>query len=254
MDRQLISNLAHADHPISAPVSDVNVRTLLDRAICGSSDRLLDLGCGQAEWSVRALSAHGGATAIGVDRSALALNSAGAAARRVGVADRLRLVEGDITEYRSEDKADVVLCVGAEYAFGGLLPTLTAAAGHLTDDGVLLLGVSIWEREPDAATLEVFGVPADEYADLATTVERIVEAGWTPTYGHVSTRSEWDDYEWNWTGSLARWALDNRDHPDAATALAVSADHRDGWLRGYRGVAGFVVFVLRRTSVSPVQG
>jgi hypothetical protein len=70
--------------------------------------------------------------------------------------------------------------------------------------------------------------------------------GWTPVYGHVSTIEEWDDYEFSWTGSLARWALDHPDDPDAKQALEASAEHRDMWL-GYRGVLGFVTLVLRRT-------
>ena len=66
-------------------------------------------------------------------------------------------------------------------------------------------------------------------------------------YAHVSDAAEWDDYEWSWTGSLTEWALDNPGHPDAAGALAAAREHRDQWLRGYRGVLGFVTLVLRRT-------
>jgi len=62
----------------------------------------------------------------------------------------------------------------------------------------------------------------------------------------VSDAAEWDNYEWSWVGSLTEWALDNPGHPDAAEALAAAREHRDEWLRGYRGVLGFATLVLRR--------
>ncbi|MDQ2585031.1 hypothetical protein [Saccharothrix yanglingensis] len=83
--------------------------------------------------------------------------------------------------------------------------------------------------------------------DLASTVASVVADGWTPVHGHVGTLAEWDEYEWSWTGSLARWALDHPDHPDHRQALEASAAHRTARLGGYRGVLGFVVLVLRPT-------
>jgi precorrin-6B methylase 2 len=54
MDRQLISALAHADHPVAAPLTDESVRRLLDHAIRRGDERLLDLGCGGGAWHIRA--------------------------------------------------------------------------------------------------------------------------------------------------------------------------------------------------------
>jgi hypothetical protein len=65
-------------------------------------------------------------------------------------------------------------------------------------------------------------------------------------HGHVSSLSEWDHYEWCWTGALAQWALDHPDSPDADRALGVADEHREQWLSGYRGTLGFVTLVLRR--------
>ena len=69
----------------------------------------------------------------------------------------------------------------------------------------------LWEREPSQEAVEMLG----HFTDLATTMERVVADGWTPLHGHVSTRQELDDYEWAWTGSLARWALIHRADPDS---------------------------------------
>ncbi|HET9139752.1 class I SAM-dependent methyltransferase [Actinophytocola sp.] len=246
MDRQEISALAHADHPVAAPLAEGAVDRLLAAAIRRRDARLLDLGCGAGAWLLRALRAHPEATAVGVDVSGPSLGRARAAAAAAGVAERIELCQQDVTAFRPDRPADVVLCVGAAHAFGELLAVLDAARGHLAPDGAVVLGDAFWEQEPDPVVRADLEDGPQRYADLATTVARVAEHGWTPVYGHVSTLAEWDEYEWCWTGSLARWALDHPDHPDREQVLGVSAEHRAGWLGGYRGVLGFVTLVLRR--------
>ncbi|MET8560885.1 class I SAM-dependent methyltransferase [Streptomyces flaveolus] len=243
MNRDLISRLAHADHPVAAPVADDSVHRLLQRALHRDDARMLDLGCGAGEWLLRALRTYPGARAEGVDLSEGALTRAGERARELGVHDRLSLHHENAAVFSARHPFDVVLNVGATHAFGGLLPTLAAARTHLAAGGRVLVGEGIWEREPSAEAIEMLG----DFADLNTTVDRVVADGWTPVYGHVSTRQELDDYEWSWTGSLASWALDHRDAPDADEALAAATDHREEWLRVYRDTWGFVCLVLRRT-------
>ncbi|MGI5504806.1 SAM-dependent methyltransferase [Lentzea sp. CA-135723] len=247
MDRRELSALAHADHPISAPLSDSTVEHLLRRAIRGQNAHLLDLGCGDGTWLLRALRARDGATAVGVDISGAGFDDVLGEAARLGLADRLELRRQDVAEYRSDRKADLVLSVGAAYAFGGLLQTLQAAREHLAEDGLLLLGDCFWEREPDPAVRAAMEDGPQKFADLPTTVAQVVADGWTPVYGYTSTIAEWDEYEWCWTGTLAQWALDHPEHPDRDLALQMSADHRTSWLGGYRGYLGFVVLLLRPT-------
>ncbi|GAA0702435.1 class I SAM-dependent methyltransferase [Kitasatospora atroaurantiaca] len=249
MERHLISRIAHTDHPIAAPLSDESVERLLDRATRGGAERMLDLGCGEAPWLLRALAARPKLRAVGVDLDAEALTLARRSADALGVARRLGLHHQDAREFSSAEPFDVVLCVGATHAFGGLLPTLAAVREHLAPGGVAVVGDCFWEREPSRAALdELGGIAAEEYADLPTTVERVVAEGWTPVQGHVSSLQEWDDYEWAWTGSLAEWALDNPGHPESEEAATVAAEHRHGWLSGYRGTLGFVTLLLRRTA------
>ncbi|HEV7930848.1 MAG TPA: class I SAM-dependent methyltransferase [Actinomadura sp.] len=247
MDRQLISLLAHADHPIAAPLEDTSVGALLDRALTGA-ERVLDLGCGMGEWLLRALVARPGLFAEGVDISAPALARAREGAERLGLRDRLRLHHQSAEDFTSPDRFDLVLNIGATHAQGGLPPTLAAARRHLRPQGMVLVGEGFWEREPDQAALGALGAAREDYDDLATTVDRVVADGWTPVYAHTSTSREWDDYEWSWTGSLSRWALDHPGDPDAGKAMKAADAHRSGWLRGYRGTLGFVCLLLRRTS------
>lgn len=247
MDRQRISAIAHGDHPIAAPLDEHSVRRLLERALLRGDEHVLDLGCGHGAWLVRALGGRPGVRAEGVDVDPGALDGARRAAAEAGLEDRIRFHAQDAKAFTSPDRFDLVLCVGATHAFGGLLPALRAARGHLAAGGSVLVGDGFWEREPDEAALRV-GFRADEYADLATIVDRVVADGWTPVYGHVSSLQEWDDYEWSWTGTLSRWALDHPEEPGQGDALETAQRHRDGWLRGYRGTLGFVTLLLRSTS------
>ncbi|MBC9711289.1 class I SAM-dependent methyltransferase [Streptomyces sp. TRM66268-LWL] len=247
MDRQKISSLAHADHPIAAPLYDSSVDRLLSRALPRGDERVLDLGCGEAAWLVRAASGRPGVRGDGVDVSESALARGWSWVEEAGLTGRVDLHLADAAGFQAPQPYDLVMCVGATHAFGGLLPTLEAAGKKLAEGGSVLVGDGFWEREPGAETLEV-GFSADEFADLATTVDRVTEAGWVPTYAYVSTLAEWDDYEWSWTGTLARWALDHPEDPDAKEAAEAAVQHRNEWLRGYRGTLGFVTMVLRRAN------
>ncbi|MBP2400986.1 SAM-dependent methyltransferase [Streptomyces syringium] len=241
MKREMISRLAHADHPIAAPLDDTSVRELLDHGIPRGDERVLDLGCGGGEWLLRALAAHPRLRAEGVDISEASLTHAHEAAAELGVQDRLALHRQDAADFTSPHSFDLVLCVGSTHAFGGLLPTLAAARKHLAPGGRVLVGDGFWEREPSQEAVDMLG----EFDDLATTVARVIADGWTPVQGHVSTRQELDAYEWAWTGSLSAWALDHPDDPGSAQALAAATTHRSEWLRVYRDTLGFVCLVLR---------
>lgn len=244
MNREKISRLAHAGHPIKSPLDDDAVRRLLESALPRGNERVLDLGCGTAEWLLRALTAHPRLHAEGVDLSEDALTRARESARGLGVQDRLTLHCREARNFSAPHAFDLVLSVGAAHAFGGLLPTLAAARAHLAPGGRVLIGEGIWERTPSPEAVEMLG----DFTDLATTVDRVTADGWTPVHGHVSTRRELDDYEWACWGSLASWALDHPDDPDSPRALETAALRRSEWLRVYRDTFGFLCLVLRRTA------
>ncbi|MER5770386.1 SAM-dependent methyltransferase [Streptomyces sp. NPDC001985] len=246
MERQRISALAHGDHPVAAPLSDDSVAALLDRALPRGDERVLDLGCGRAVWLERAARNRPGLRAEGVDLDAAAVARGRENLRAAGLDGRIALHTGDAAGFAPGHRFDVVICVGAAHAFGGLLPALEAARRHLAPGGTALIGDGFWEREPDRAALGA-GFAADEYDTLAVTVDRVTAEGWTPVHGHVSSLAEWDAYEWAWTGTLARWGLDHPEDPESGDALRAAAEHRAGWLRGYRRTLGFVTLLLRET-------
>jgi SAM-dependent methyltransferase len=246
VDRQRLSSIAHSHHPIAAPISGVNVNRLLRRADRRQAARILDLGCGEAAWTMQALSHYPDGHADGVDTSPYALERAALAAAERGLADRLSLHERDARTYVPDGDYDLVLCVGSTHVFDGFDGTLRLAGRHVNPDGILLVGECFWQAPPTPAALAALAAKPTDFTDLAGLVDAAERVGWTPVYAHVSDADEWDNYEWSWSGSLTEWALDNPGHPDAAEVCAHAREHRDQWLRGYRGVLGFAALVLRR--------
>ena len=122
MERQVISHLAHRDHPIAAPVSGAHVTRLLRRARLPEGARILDLGCGEAAWTLRALALHEDATADGVDISAQALKAAEGHAEAQGVWERIRLHHRPAADFPVAEQYDLVVCVGATHALAAWSP------------------------------------------------------------------------------------------------------------------------------------
>ncbi|ALO99813.1 SAM-dependent methyltransferase [Streptomyces hygroscopicus subsp. limoneus] len=155
MNREQISRIAHAEHPIKAPLDDDTVRRLLERGVPCGDERVIDLGCGGGEWLLRGLSTWPKLQAEGVDISRDALAQAREAAGRLGVDERLVLHHQDAADFVSPQSFDLVLGVGAKHAFGGLLPTLAAARKHLAFGDRVLIGEGFWEREPSGEAIEM---------------------------------------------------------------------------------------------------
>lgn len=204
--------------------------------------RAVNLGCGEGEWLQELLLARPELAGVGIDHLMPASAVERTAQRALG--DRVRWIETDAARW-SDELFDVVLCVGASHALGGLEDMLVAVRRHRRRGGQALVGDTIWEGTPSAYALAALEASPDAFPDLAGLVRSTREHGFEPTYGHTSTLAEWDEYEFSWTGSLVDWAL--RKAPtieECDQALAVAREHRDAWLGGWRRQLGFATLVL----------
>lgn len=241
MDRAEISQIAHERHPIAAPISEERLQHLLAE-VAAPEIEVLDLGCGVGSWLLTLLELSEQACGIGVDVSKPALEEASRASSERGLSDRVEWIESDAASWSGADTFDVAMCVGASHVFGGLDGTLSAIRRHLRRGGFAVLGDAFWERAPSESAQAA--IP-EELPSLAGLVDVVEAAGFEVVDGYVSTLQDWDDYEWSWTGSLVRWALGQAaGSSEAAEALGAAREHREAWLKGYRGELGFVTLVL----------
>ena len=249
MERSEIFDIAHRRHPIATPLTPERMRELIGWLTPPTGGRTVDLGCGEGEWLQELLLSRPGLTGIGIDH-VMPTTAAKRTAQR-GLSDRVTWIETDAATW-SDGVFDVVLCVGASHAFGRLDDMLAAVRRHLRPGGQVLIGDTIWERTPTSAALTALDASPDDFPDLAGLVRAVRQHGFEPSYGHVSTLAEWDDYEFSWTGSLVDWALreaattDDRDQ-----ALAAAREHRDAWLTGWRRQLGFATLVLHDIATAP---
>ncbi len=242
MERAEISRIAHRDHPIAAPLGAARVAKLLSRLQPPGGGRALDLGCGWGEWLLTLLQLRRDIAGVGVDLHLPPETASGTV--RYGVTDRVRWEQADVAGW-SDGPFDVVICVGVSHAFGGLDRTLRVLRQHLAPGGQVVLGDAIWEVSPSLAAQRALEAGPGDFPGLPGFLAQVREHDFEPSFGHLSTIEEWDDYEWSWTGSLTAWAL--RESPteqDRHEALEVARRHRDGWIGGYRGQLGFATLIL----------
>lgn len=226
------------------PLAEVRANRIAGDLAAHQPSTVLDVGCGWGELLLRILAAAPEARGTGVDVFGPDILRARANAEAAGLADRVSFVEGLAAEHLS--KADVVLNVGAYHAFGDVEEALKVLRGLVNPGGRLLFGAEFWERPPTEQDLERMwpGTTADESTDLATLVDQTVKAGFRPLRIETSTPNEWEEFETGLTRDTEEWLLSNLDHPEAPAVRDKLDKQRAIWLRGHRGIMGFVLLTL----------
>jgi SAM-dependent methyltransferase len=231
----------HTYLDFAAPLSDDRCARLVALLAPAPGARVLDLGCGWAEFLLRVLSAEPTATGTGVDTDDEAVERGLRNARARGLEERVTLTAGDALAVTGP--ADVV-AVGTSHVWGGTAPALQALAALVAPGGRVLFGDAVWDRPPPATALEALGAADGEIGLVADLVDAAEQAGLRVLDLGQASLEEWDDFESRWCAGRERWLLDHPGHPDAGAVRAVVDDHRRRWLRGYRGELGFAYLVL----------
>jgi SAM-dependent methyltransferase len=238
MDRARLSLIAHSELEFAGPYERGDVLDLLE-PVDPPPGSIVDVGCGEGSLLRIALERFPSARATGVDRNL------GRAPRRLApLADRVELVESDVDAV-ALPAADLVACVGSTHIFGGLEGTLDALVPLTSHGGHLLIGEGYWTRPPHEAALEGLGAEPDELTDLDGVRRAAASRGLAPAAEVLSSQQRWDAYESSWCDSLERFAAEHPGDPDSESFAAVAAEHRRGYLEGYRGVLGFGLFLWR---------
>lgn len=222
--------VARAGLMFNAPLSEERAGALVAALPISPGHHVLDLGCGAGELLLRILAAHPATTGTGVDTGKEALDRGLLAAARRGLYGRVEFVEADPATF--VDLADVVVCVAASYAWGGVGAALHWLRECVAPGGRLLFGDGFWAGAPTPAALTAVG----ELPRLEDVHAAAADAGFRIERDEVSTMGEWDFFETSWRSGLEGSPL-----PGAA---AFAEQRRREYEDGYRAAIGFAWLIL----------
>ena len=245
MDTWKYFAITHADHVICNPMSIERIDELVGLLALPPGARVWEAASGKGELLVR-LAERYRAGGVGVDLSPYELPVARQrAAARVPAAD-LTFVEGDAAAHPAEPwSADIAVCLGASWIWGGHRGTLRALRQAVRPGGLVLAGEPYWKREPDPEYLVAGGHQADDFSTLHGNVRIGVEEGLTLLYVMASSDADWERYEMLQLRAAERYAVAHPDDQDVPVLLERVRAGVDAYLRWGRATLGWAIYVFR---------
>jgi SAM-dependent methyltransferase len=242
----------HQDVVFHGPLTEERAAAIISSLGPLDGQRVLDLGCGWAELLLRTIASSPTATGVGVDLKEIDVEHGRANAARRGLSDRVDLRVGDASTW-SGGPVDVVFNTGASHVWGGdpVVHTVNAlknVRALLEPGGRFVFAECFWIREPTEDELAIIPMPRDQYGSLADLVDLAHEHGFRLLALSESSTDEWDHFQFQHALAWERWLLANPDSPDAPEVRAKSDAERTGYLRGWRGVLGYVHLTLVATT------
>lgn len=233
--------VVEADHEIQNPTSPEKIRLLGRQLGVGPHSHVLDMASGKGGPAL-VLAQEFGCRLTCVERSPEFVEIARERVGEARLQDRIEIVESDADAFEL-GSYDAALCLGATFAYGGLVPTLRRLSGVAP---LVAVGEPYWRTWPLPAEAEPIGrVAEDEWLPLRETVERAESTGVRVVSLIASSEDDWDRYESLHWQTLDAWLVANPKHPRAREFRARGAADRDRYLRWERACLGWAIFVCR---------
>jgi SAM-dependent methyltransferase len=246
MNPYKFSAIAHRHHDFCNPIHLAKIDRLLALLPFDAGARALDLGCGRGELALR-LIGRVGCHVTAVDLSAAMLDAARERAEQASVLDHVHFIEADIAEITPEAEAfDLTAMLGGGGIAGGIQGVCTRLAGWTRRGGYVLIGEGYWRRPPSPEYLAHLEATEDEFRDHRGNVQAGIDAGLVPLHASVASADDWDEYEWKYSASIERYAIEQPDDADVPAMLARIRRWRDGYLRWGRDTLGFGLYLFHR--------
>lgn len=206
----------------------------------GPGQRVLDLCCGYGEM-LKIWAEAFGIAGTGVDRDETFIAAGRQRLRAAGLAERVSLVEQDVTTYRDDARYDVACLSGVGGLFGGLRGNIRAMEPYLKPGGRLVMGEPFLRRKD--VPPELLAYEGDLYT-LEEIYGVIRECGYYLTYMASGTPQEWERYiTWSARRDVA-WLRAHPDHPDLAARKARLDHWYEMYFRYRRDDESWALFVL----------
>lgn len=235
--------VVEAEHEIQNPTSAEKIRLLGQRLGLGPDSRVLDVASGKGGPAV-ILAETFGCRLTCVERAPEFVAAARKRTAAAGLDDRIEIVEADAATYEP-GRYDAALCLGASFAYGGLVPTLERLR---TAAPLLAVGEPYWRDWPlpaAAAGDHPQRVAEQDWLPLAETIDLAESTGVRVVSLIASSEDDWDRYETLHWKALDQWLAANPDHPAADEFRARGAAYRTRYLAWQRAVLGWAIFVCR---------
>jgi SAM-dependent methyltransferase len=235
--------VVEARHELQNPTSPEKIRELGKRLGLGADSHVLDIASGNGGPAL-ILAETFGCRLTCVERAPEFVATARERTAAAGLDDRIEIVEADAATYEL-GRFDAALCIGATFAYGGLVPTLERLRPAAP---LLAVGEPYWRVWPLPAVPEAEGeerTDEGEWLPLQPTVERFESTGVRVVSLIASTEDDWDRYESLHWLTLDDWLAANPGHPQADEFRARGAAHRARYLAWERAVMGWAIFVCR---------
>jgi len=246
MNKFRLTTLAHKDHLFCSPMSSTKADELVELLELAASSRVLDVGCGKAEFLLRAVQRYV-ATGVGVDPNGEFLRAARAHAEVRGLGERMQWHEACAADVALEPASfDLALCFGSSHAFGSFEQALAALAALVRPGGQVLIADPYWRQEPAAEYLAFLGASAATHLTHAGNEAAGLAVGLVPLYSCVSNDDEWDHYEGLFCRAVERFARDHPGDPDAQPFLERIRAWRECYRRWSRSTLGFGFYLYSK--------
>jgi SAM-dependent methyltransferase len=235
--------VVEARHELQNPTNPEKIRELGERLDLGPDSHVLDIASGKGGPALL-LAETFGCRLTCVERAPEFVASARERTAAAGLEDRIEIVEADAATYEPA-RYDAALCLGASFAYGGLVPTLERLRSAAP---LLAVGEPYWREWPLPAAPDQDGeerVAEEDFLPLRETIERAESAGVRVVSLIASSQDDWDRYESLHWLALDAWLAANPDHPQADEFRARGAAHRGRYLAWERAVLGWAIFVCR---------
>jgi SAM-dependent methyltransferase len=230
--------IVEAEHEIQNPTSANKIRLLGERLGLGLGSHVVDIASGKGGPALL-LAREFGWRLTCVERAPEFVAVARERISAAGLEDRIELVEADAADVEL-GRYDAALCLGATFAYGGLVPTLERLCGAAP---LVAVGEPYWRTWPPPQSRR----PSDgeEWFPLDKTVELAESTGARVVSLIASSEDDWDRYESLHWQALDSWLEANPEHPEADEFRARGAEQRESYLRWERAALGWAIFVCR---------
>ena len=245
MDIPRIFNITESAHRIHNPFTPEKFATLGAVLRLEPETRVLDLGSGSGEMLCTWARDYA-ITGVGVDMSQLFSGQAKRRAEELGVANRVKFIHGDAAGYVTDEKCDVVACVGATWIGGGVAGTIALLTKSLSSNGILLIGEPYWRQLPPTEDIAkaCFANAVSDFLVLPDLVASFDKLGYDLVEMVLADQEDWDRYEAAKWITMRRWLEENPDDDlaqELRTQLTTAPKRHVTYTREYLGWGVFAL-------------